>query len=80
MPTQSNDTNRPSGHPVKAMLALAAVCAFVWLMTHDACSHPVGNTMAMIVLVGASVILVLPHAVDWACRYLDIPDETEVTE
>lgn len=78
MPTQSNDTNRPSGHPVKAMLALAAICAFVWLMTHDACAHPMGNLLAMAVLTASAVRLLLPYAAALADRYLDVPDENEV--
>jgi len=80
MPTQSNDNNRPSTGPLKALLALAAVCAFVWLMTHDACMHPLGNTMALIAFLASGVGLLLPRVLAWTLDALDVPDESGVTE
>lgn len=51
-------------------IALAAVCmlAAVWLLTHDGCAHPLGNSLALLAYVVSGVSLLMPHLVTWMAR------------
>ena len=64
-------------YPCTLMLALAVCClaSLAWLLTHDGCLHPIGNTITLVVYVASGTLLLLPRAVEWFDRYL--PDMTE---
>lgn len=76
MPTRHDDTttlrhaNKTGVTPIIGRLLLAAVClaSMAWLLTHDGCAHPIGNTLALIAYVASGTVLLLPHAIAWAER------------
>lgn len=51
------------------------VMSVVWLMTHMGCMHPLGNMLALVLAMWSATSLLLPYAVDWASRNLDLPAE-----
>lgn len=55
-----------------AAKTLVMLLAFAWLMTHDGCAHPMGNVLALVVFVSAGTSLLLPRAVDWVERNLNL--------
>lgn len=60
-------------------IALAAITllALAWLLTHDGCMHPVGNTIALIVYVGCGAALATPWAVQKLEPYLTDDEQEE---
>lgn len=40
-------------------LAIIMLLALAWLLTHDGCAHPIGNTIALAVYVASGVLLAL---------------------
>ena len=44
--------------------------AVIWLLTHEGCSHPIGNTIALAVYVASGVLLALPWAMEKLEPYL----------
>lgn len=44
--------------------------ALAWLLTHDGCAHPIGNTIALAVYVASGVLLTLPWAIEKLEPYL----------
>lgn len=59
---------------------VALVVSFCWLVTHDACMHPLGNTLALAAFLASGVGLLLPRVLAWTLDALDVPDEGGVTE
>ena len=60
-----------------AGLGVLCVAALGWLLTHDGCAHPIGHLLAMIVLVGAGTILLLPAALRLMAGVMADSDEGE---
>lgn len=58
-------------------LALCAIVALGWLLTHDGCAHPVSNIIALAVWVTAGTMLLLPHAIAWFERNTPETDSKE---
>ena len=44
--------------------------ALAWLLTHEGCSHPIGNTIALTIYLGSGVLLALPWAMEKLEPYL----------
>lgn len=59
------------------MLAAVTLLALAWLLTHDGCMHPVGNTIALIVYVGCGAALATPWAVQKLEPYLTDDEQEE---
>lgn len=51
-------------------LAVIMLLALAWLLTHEGCSHPIGNTIALAVYVASGVLLALPWAMEKLEPYL----------
>ena len=51
-------------------LAIIMLLALAWLLTHDGCAHPIGNTIALAVYVASGVLLALPWAMEKLEPYL----------
>lgn len=51
-------------------LAIIMLLALAWLLTHDGCAHPIGNTIALAVYVASGVLLTLPWAIEKLEPYL----------
>mgnify|MGYP001373301095 CR=1 FL=1 len=51
-------------------LAIVMLLALAWLLTHDGCAHPIGNTIALAVYVASGVLLALPWAIEKLEPYL----------
>lgn len=55
-------------HPV--VFAIVMLLSLAWLLTHEGCSHPIGNTIALIIYVASGVLLALPWAIEKLEPYL----------
>lgn len=44
--------------------------AIIMLLTHEGCSHPIGNTIALTIYLGSGVLLALPWAIEKLEPYL----------
>ena len=64
----------------RTLSVMVSVVSFCWLVTHDACMHPLGNTMALIAFLASGVGLLLPRVLAWTLDALDVPTESGVTE
>lgn len=64
----------------RTLSVMVSVVSFCWLMTHDACMHPLGNTLALAAFLASGVGLLLPRVLAWTLDALDVPDESGVTE
>ena len=51
-------------------LAVIMLLALAWLLTHEGCSHPIGNTIALTIYLGSGVLLALPLAMEKLEPYL----------
>lgn len=51
-------------------LAVIMLLALAWLLTHEGCSHPIGNTIALTIYLGSGVLLALPWAMEKLEPYL----------
>lgn len=51
-------------------LAIVMLLSLAWLLTHDGCAHPIGNTIALAVYVASGVLLALPWAIEKLEPYL----------
>lgn len=51
-------------------LAIIMLLALAWLLTHDGCAHPIGNTIALTIYLGSGVLLALPWAIEKLEPYL----------
>ena len=51
-------------------LAVIMLLALAWLLTHEGCSHPIGNTIALTIYLGSRVLLALPWAMEKLEPYL----------
>lgn len=51
-------------------LAIIMLLALAWLLTHDGCAHPIGNTIALAIYLGSGVLLALPWAIEKLEPYL----------
>ena len=51
-------------------LAVIMLLALAWLLTHEGCSNPIGNTIALAVYVASGVLLALPWAMEKLEPYL----------
>ena len=51
-------------------LAIVMLLSLAWLLTHEGCSHPIGNTIALIIYVASGVLLALPWAIEKLEPYL----------
>ena len=51
-------------------LAVIMLLALAWLLTHEGCSHPIGNTIALTIYVASGVLLALPWAMEKLEPYL----------
>lgn len=51
-------------------LAVIMLLALAWLLNHEGCSHPIGNTIALAVYVASGVLLTLPWAMEKLEPYL----------
>lgn len=49
-----------SGLTVMAAGAVTAVCAMLWILSHDGCSHPLGAIVAMLALAVGGVFALTP--------------------
>ena len=58
------------GRVVAITLAIIMLLALAWLLTHDGCAHPIGNTIALAVYVASGVLLALPWAMEKLEPYL----------
>lgn len=58
-------------------LGVSCVVSLGWLLTHDGCAHPIGNLLALLVLVGAGTILLLPAALRLMAGVMADSDEGE---
>lgn len=66
-------------YPCTLMPALSVCClaSIVWLLTHDGCLHPIGNTIALIVYVASGTLLALPWTISKLEPYLTEGDNDE---
>lgn len=66
------EADRDAGSPDAADITLAVIMllALAWLLTHDGCAHPIGNTIALAVYVASGVLLALPWAIEKLEPYL----------
>lgn len=51
-------------------LAVIMLLALAWLLTHEGCSPPIGNTIALTIYLGSGVLLALPWAMEKLEPYL----------
>lgn len=51
-------------------LAVIMLLSLAWLLTHEGCSHPIGNTIALTIYLGSGVLLALPWAIEKLEPYL----------
>lgn len=51
-------------------LAVIMLLALAWLLTHEGCSHPIGNAIALTIYLGSGVLLALPWAMEKLEPYL----------
>lgn len=51
-------------------LAVIMLLALAWLLTHEGCSHPIGNIIALTIYLGSGVLLALPWAMEKLEPYL----------
>ena len=51
-------------------LAVIMLLALAWLLTHEGCSYPIGNTIALTIYLGSGVLLALPWAMEKLEPYL----------
>ena len=51
-------------------LAIIMLLALAWLLTHEGCSHPIGNTIALTIYLGSGVLLALTWAIEKLEPYL----------
>lgn len=51
-------------------LAVIMLLALAWLLTHEGCSHPIGNTIVLTIYLGSGVLLALPWAMEKLEPYL----------
>lgn len=51
-------------------LAVIMLLALAWLLNHEGCSHPIGNTIALAIYLGSGVLLALPWAMEKLEPYL----------
>ena len=64
----------------RTLPVMVSVVSFCWLVTHDACMHPLGTTRASIATRASGAGLLLPRVLAGTLDALDVPDEGEVTE
>lgn len=67
----SIDANPEKKHNGETItLAIVMLLSLAWLLTHEGCSHPIGNTIALIIYVASGVLLALPWAIEKLEPYL----------
>ncbi|KFI49929.1 hypothetical protein [Bifidobacterium biavatii] len=49
----------------KPLLAISALAALAWLLTHTGCAHPITNLLALAAYTIAGSLLLLPNATAW---------------
>ncbi|MBW3093378.1 hypothetical protein KIH79_10695 [Bifidobacterium sp. 82T10] len=49
----------------KLLLAIGALAALAWLLTHTGCAHPIANLLALAAYTIAGSLLLLPDALTW---------------
>ena len=77
MNTDKTTTDWPYTRIEAIMIAAVTLLALAWLLTHDGCMHPVGNTIALIVYVGFGAALATPWAVQKLEPYLTDDEQEE---
>ncbi|PLS24243.1 hypothetical protein BLI708_08465 [Bifidobacterium imperatoris] len=77
MNTNETTTDWPYTRIKTIALAAATLLALAWLLTHDGCMHPLGNTIALIIYAGCGAALATPWAVRKLGPYLTEDDEQE---
>ena len=60
-----------------AALIVVALLALGWLLTHEGCAHPIGNTIALVVLVASLFPLLAPPFGVWVVRHIDLPERED---
>lgn len=75
-----NENERPRTRLETILLAATATAALAWLLTHDGCAHPLGNTIALIAYVSAATTLLLPWALRKLAPYLTQDTDEERRE